>query len=219
MGWGHFGRSKRAQSLGSAEPEGAGGVLGSRPASIDSVSTAQAWPPLGSLTGQQWAAAAAHTGLAASPPFAHHRCAVCRSRCVPPYMIAGERCVVPITATGCSCHEWITLDRARCAGRGVSRARRHWRVALAFLYFSLTRATQACNTPGLRLFDACYSFLDCCDVSMSAWCAYAALQRKGVLPTSCPGRFRRTCLQRRCRAIVTLTAHADNLHISPGAPF
>lgn len=74
MGWGHFGRSKRTQSLGTAELEVAGGALGGRPASDDSVSTSQAWAPLGSLGPQQWAAATTYPSVTASSLLAHHRC-------------------------------------------------------------------------------------------------------------------------------------------------
>ena len=73
MGWGRFGRSKRAQSLGSAELEGAGGVLGSRLHSDDSVSTSQAWAPQGVLSPPIWAGSGSHHAQMVSPSFAHHR--------------------------------------------------------------------------------------------------------------------------------------------------
>jgi hypothetical protein len=73
MGWGRFGRSKRAQSLGSAELEVAGNVLGSRLHSDDSVSTSQAWAPQGVLGSQHWAAGSSHHSQLGTPPFAYHR--------------------------------------------------------------------------------------------------------------------------------------------------
>ena len=73
MGWGRFGRSKRAQSLGSAELETAGGVLGSRLASDDSVCTSQALTPLGALSGPQWGAGSSHHLQTGSPAYALHR--------------------------------------------------------------------------------------------------------------------------------------------------
>lgn len=84
MGWGHFGRSKRAQSLGSVELEAAGNGLGSRLASDDSVSTSQAWTQLTTVGPQSWTTAAAHPSQVASAQFANHRCAIRRASCRTP---------------------------------------------------------------------------------------------------------------------------------------